>query len=77
MRWALASGPFLEGFTIYEPPKIIEPTPMVLAPVETVAALTAEGFYEKPSYPTKMREINDILDTIIKKSAQNSCTPYE
>jgi hypothetical protein len=36
-----------EDFTVYEPPKIIEPTPMVLAPLEIVASLTVDGFYEK------------------------------
>jgi hypothetical protein len=66
-----------EGFTAYEPPKIIEPTPMVLEHVESMVTLTANEFYEKPPYPAKIGENNKILDTIMSKSAKKSCIPYE
>jgi hypothetical protein len=66
-----------EGFTTYEPPKITEPTPMIHEPVESVVTLTAEGFYEKPPYPPKIKENNKILDSIISKNAKKSCIPYE
>jgi hypothetical protein len=33
-----------EGFTMYEPPKIIKSTPMVLEPVKYVVALEASLF---------------------------------
>jgi hypothetical protein len=50
-----------EGFTTYGPPKIIEPTHMFLEFVESAVTLTAEGFYEKPPYPAKIKENNKIL----------------
>jgi hypothetical protein len=66
-----------EKFTVYEPPKIIESTSIVHAPVETVVALIADGFYEKPPYPAKVKKNNKILETLMKKSAQKSYTPCE
>jgi hypothetical protein len=66
-----------DGCTFCEPPKIIEPTPMVLEPVESVVALSADGFDDKPPYPAKIKENTKILDAIISKSAKKSCIPYE
>jgi hypothetical protein len=76
-KYLLCVGLPKEGFTTYEPPEMIEPTPMVLQHVESVVALTIEGFYLKPPYPAKIKENNKILDTIMSKSAKKSCIPYE
>jgi hypothetical protein len=40
---------------------------LVHNPVETIAAMTAEGFYEKAPYRAKIQEIKNILETIMRK----------
>ena len=67
-----------EGFTEYvELVKAPEVVPISTHPVEIVASIGPNGYYEKPPYPIKIKENHKMLNSVTRKSAKKNCTPYE